>query len=228
MVTIAVSRAWTISTLKQHSWMSHVLIVGTWPSRCCGPDTSSSNEGISPSPSPILVPLSLWVLLRAWSGWSEDHSESFPVECFSVGLSFLQHNTPSDVFGWTLWILGQDGAQHLVRSASRWQDVDHIIGGQARLWRWWFGCAASVRKCDVVWVRSRADCYALPGCRERRAALEASSFSQALKARRLVHGGADRSPAATSSSILGVHEEVTRSWRVPVYCTVLCTCTMLD
>ncbi len=30
MVTIAVPRAWAFSTLRQRSWMSHVLIAGTW------------------------------------------------------------------------------------------------------------------------------------------------------------------------------------------------------
>ncbi len=94
------------------------------------------------------------------------------------------------------------GAQHLVRSSSRWQDVDHCIGGWARFWRWWFGCAASIRKSGVARVRSWTDCYAFPGRWERRAALEASSFSRTLEAGRLVPGGAGRSPATASGSIL--------------------------
>ncbi len=52
MVTIAVSRAWAFSTLKQRSWMTHVLCVGTWPSRCCAPDTFSSNGGGIPLAMP--------------------------------------------------------------------------------------------------------------------------------------------------------------------------------
>ncbi len=53
MVTIAVPHAWAISTLRQRTWMSHVLIAGTWRSRCCVPDTSSPNEGVSPLPCPV-------------------------------------------------------------------------------------------------------------------------------------------------------------------------------
>ncbi len=52
-------------------------------------------------------------------------------------------------------VLGQGGAQHLVRSTSRWQDVDRCIAGWARFWRWRFGSAASVRKSSVARVRSR-------------------------------------------------------------------------
>ncbi len=44
------SCVWAISTLKQHSWMSHVLI----------PDT----EGVSPSPCPVLVTPFLRELIR--------------------------------------------------------------------------------------------------------------------------------------------------------------------
>ncbi len=33
-------------------------------------------------------------------GWFEDHSESFPVECVSAGLSLLEHIAPSGVPGW--------------------------------------------------------------------------------------------------------------------------------
>ncbi len=58
-VTIAISRAWAISMLRQRSWMSHVLIAGTRLSRRCAPDTSSSNL-----PCPILAPPVLGGLLR--------------------------------------------------------------------------------------------------------------------------------------------------------------------
>ncbi len=51
-------------------------------------------------------------------------------------------------------------------------------------------------------VRSRTDCYAFLGRWERRAALEASAFSWALKAGRLVPGGAGRSPATASGFFL--------------------------
>ncbi len=57
MVTIAAPRAWALGTLRQRSWMSHVLTVGTWPWRCCAPDTSSLDVGVSPLLCPVLVPL---------------------------------------------------------------------------------------------------------------------------------------------------------------------------
>ncbi len=56
MVTIAAPRAWALGTLRQRSWMSHVLTVGTWPWRCCAPDTSSLDVGVSPLLCPVLVP----------------------------------------------------------------------------------------------------------------------------------------------------------------------------
>ncbi len=96
-------------------------------------------------------------------GWFEDHSESFPVECVSAGLSLLEHIAPSGVPGWVCGVLGQGGAQHLIRCPSRWQAFDHCIGGWARFWRGRFGCAASVRKSSVARVRSRTDRYAFPG-----------------------------------------------------------------
>ncbi len=136
----------------------------------------------------------------SWSGWFEDHSENFPIEYVSVGLSLLQRIAPSGVPGRTCGVLGQGGDQHLVRSISRWQDVDRCIGGWARFWRWRFGCAASVRKSSVVRIRSRTDCYAFPGHWEHRAALEASAFSRALKAGWLVPGGAGQSLATASDS----------------------------
>ncbi len=53
MVTIAAPRAWALGTLRQRSWMSHVLTAGTWPWRCCAADTSSLDVGVSP----LLCPL---------------------------------------------------------------------------------------------------------------------------------------------------------------------------
>ncbi len=78
---------------------------------------------------------------------------------------------PSGVPGWVCGVLGQGGAQHLIRCPSRWRDFDHCIGGWARFWRGRFGCAASVRKSSVARVRSRTDRYAFPGRWEHRAAL---------------------------------------------------------
>ncbi len=89
----------------------------------------------------------------------------------SAGLSLLQHIAPSGVPGWACGVLRQGGAQHLIRSTSRWQDVDHCIGGWARFCRGRFGCAASIRKSSVARVRSRTNRYAFPGHWEHRAAL---------------------------------------------------------
>ncbi len=119
-----------------------------------------------------------------------------------MGLSLLQRIAPSGVPGWARRVFGQGGAQHLIWSTSRWQDVDRCIGGWARFWRGRFGCVASVRKSSVARVRSRTDRYAFPGRWEHRAALEASTFSRALKAGRLVPGGAGRTSATASGSFL--------------------------
>ncbi len=48
-------RAWALGTLRQRSWMSHVLTVGVML-RCCAPDTSSLDVGVSPLLCPVLVP----------------------------------------------------------------------------------------------------------------------------------------------------------------------------
>ncbi len=104
MVTIAAPRAWALGTLRQRSWMSHVLTAGTWPWRCCAPDTSSLDVGVSPLLCPVLVS-------PAGPGWFEDHSESFPVEYVSAGLSLLEHIAPSGVPGWVCGVLGQGGAK---------------------------------------------------------------------------------------------------------------------
>ncbi len=42
-VTITASRVWAFSTLRKLSWMVHVLLVGTWPSRSCAIDSAVSN-----------------------------------------------------------------------------------------------------------------------------------------------------------------------------------------
>ncbi len=91
-----------------------------------------------------------------------DHAATSPRRV-SAGLSFLEHIAPSGVPGWVCGVLGQGGAQHLIRCPSRWRDIDHCIGGWARFWRGRFGCAASVRKSSVARIRSRTDRYAFPG-----------------------------------------------------------------
>ncbi len=168
MVTIAAPHAWALSTLRQRSWMSHVLTAGTWPWRCCVPDTSSPDGGVSPLLCPVLVPPAGGLLrLRARVTWGLQWELPRRVRLRTI----LQHIAPSGVPGWVCGVLGQGGAQHLIRCPSRWQVVDHRIGGWARFWRGRFGCAASVRKSSVARVRSRTDRYAFPGCWEHRAAL---------------------------------------------------------
>ncbi len=109
---------------------------------------------------------------------SEDYSESF-----SAGLSFLQH-----IWRFQTSFLDPKtgGVQHLVRWASGRQDVDRCIGGRAKL---------PESDPELTAMLSQAS-------RERQAALEASSFSRTLQARRLVPGGAGRSTSAASGSIL--------------------------
>ncbi len=201
MVTIAVSRAWAFSTLKQRSWMTHVLCVGTWPSRCCAPDTSSSSGGVSPLSCPVLVPPVLGGLLRLMVRVTWGSQWELPRRVRLRGsLTPLAHRT---VWGFrtSLW------SPRTGRGPASRSELQQMTGcrslhrGWARFWRWWFGCAASIRKSGVARVRSRTDCYAFPGRWERRAALEASSFSRTLEAGRLVPGGAGRSPATASGSI---------------------------
>ncbi len=165
MVTIAAPRAWALGTLRQRSWMSHVLTVGTWPWRCCAPDTSSLDVGVSPWLCPVLVPPDGGLLrLRARVIWGSQWE--LPRRVHLRGPI-----APSGVPGWVCGVLGQGGAQHLIRCPSRWRGFDHCIGGWARFWRGRFGCTASVRKSSVARVRSRTDRYAFPGRWERRAAL---------------------------------------------------------
>ncbi len=72
---IAASCVWAFSTLRKLSWMVHVLLVGTWPSRSCIIDSAVSNM-----PLPLL-----WSSVRPgirpgvrWSQrWFEGHSEGF-------------------------------------------------------------------------------------------------------------------------------------------------------
>ncbi len=166
MVTIAAPRAWALGTLRQRSWMSHVLTVGTWPWRCCAPDTSSLDMGVSPLLCPVLVPPDGGLLrLRARVIWGSQWELPRRVRLCGP-LTPRAHRT---VWGSRMSMRG--GAQHLIRCPSRWRDIDHCIGGWARFWRGRFGCAASVRKSSVARVRSRTDRYAFPGRWEHRAAL---------------------------------------------------------
>ncbi len=57
-VTIAASRVWSFSTLRRLSWMVHVLLVGTWPSRRCVIDSAMSNmaESLCLCRDPAFVP----------------------------------------------------------------------------------------------------------------------------------------------------------------------------
>ncbi len=180
--------------------MSHVLIAGTWPSQRCAPDTSPTNGGVSPLPCPVLAPPILGGLLQLMVRVTWGSQWELPRRVRLRG----PLTPPARCTIWCFWtsLRCPRIGLVLVWSTSGWQDVDRCIGGRARSWRWRLGCAASVRKSGVARVRSRADCYAFPGRWERRAALEAASFSRMLKAGRLVPGGAGRSSAITSGSVL--------------------------
>ncbi len=170
MVTIAAPRAWALGTLRQRSWMSHVLTAGTWPWRCCAPDTSSLDVGVSPLLCPVLVPPAGGLLrLRARVIWGSQWELPRRVRLRGP-LTPRAHRT---VWGSRMSMRGPrtGRAQHHFLCPSRWWDIDHRIGGWARFWRGRFGCAASVRKSSVARVRSRTDRYAFPGRWEHRAAL---------------------------------------------------------
>ncbi len=141
MVTIAAPRAWALGTLRQRSWMSHVLTVGTWPWQCCAPDTSSLDVGVSPLLCPVLVPLDGGLLgLRARVIWGSQWELPRRVRLRGP-LTPRAHRT---VWGSRMSIrgprTGRGPASHSV--PSRWRDFDHCIGGWARFWRGRFGCAA--------------------------------------------------------------------------------------
>ncbi len=171
MVTIAAPRAWALSTLRQRSWMSHVLTAGTWPWRCCVPDTSSLDGGVSPLLCPVLVPPPDGLLrLRARVIWGLQWELPRRVRLRGP-LTPPAHRT---VWGSRMSMRGpSDRAGPSISFGAPADDGLSItaIGGWARFWRGRFGCAASVRKSSVARVRSRTDRYAFPGCWEHRAAL---------------------------------------------------------
>ncbi len=140
MVTIAAPRAWALSTLRQRSWMSHVLTAGTWPWRCCVPDTSSLDGGVSPLLCPVLVPPAGGLLrLRARVIWGLQWELPRGVRLRGP-LTPPAHRT---VWGSRMSMRGPrtGRGQHLIRCPSRWRVIDHCIGGWARFWRGRFGCA---------------------------------------------------------------------------------------
>ncbi len=165
-----------------------VLIAGTWLSRCCVPDASSPNEGVSPSPCPVLAPPGFGGLLRLMVRVIWGSQWELPRRVRFRG----PHTPPAHH---TIW-----SSRTSPRGSS--DRARPSISFGASFWRWRFGCAASVRKSSVDRVRSRTYCYAFPGRWERRAALEDSVFSWVLKAGRLVPGGAGRSSATASGSFL--------------------------
>ncbi len=132
MVTIAVSRAWAISTLRQRSWMSHVLIAGTWPSQCCGPDIASLNEGVSPLPCPILVlpSLSSGGLLRLMVRviWGSRWDLPRRVRLCRPLIPPALH---------TLWCFRTSLLDPRTgRGPASRSERKRTTGGRARLWRW--------------------------------------------------------------------------------------------
>ncbi len=83
-VTIAASRVWAFSTLRGLSWMVHVLLVGTWPSRSCVIDSAMSNLAESlclcrdpafvPAPGAPLHPVESEVIWGLRSGLPQEES----------------------------------------------------------------------------------------------------------------------------------------------------------
>ncbi len=66
----------------------------------------------------------------SWSGWFEDHSESFPIEYLS-GASHSSSALHHLAFpGRARGVLEQGGAQHHVRSTSRWQTSIAVSGDE--------------------------------------------------------------------------------------------------
>ncbi len=100
MVTIAAPRAWALGTLRQRSWMSHVLTVGTWPWRCCAPDTSSLDVGVSPLLCPVLVPPDGGLLrLRARVNWGSQWELPRRVRGPRTGRGPASHSVPQQMTG---------------------------------------------------------------------------------------------------------------------------------
>ncbi len=166
----AAPRAWALGTLRQRSWMSHVLTAGTWPWRCCAPDTSSLDVGVSPLPCPILVPPAGGLLrLRARVIWGSQWELPRRVR-LRRPLTPRAHRT---VWGSRMSMrgppTGRGPASHSV--PQQMTGYRSLHRGWARFWTGRFGCAASVRKSSVARVRSRTDRYAFPGRWEHRVAL---------------------------------------------------------
>ncbi len=182
MVTIAASRAF--SRLRKLSWMVHVLLVGTWPSRSCVIDSAMSNNGGVPLPQSGVRPCTLdgaapggvrrdlMIMLRASSS-GVPHPSSTPqpagVSLDRAGTS-AEQGTPPVSFG-----APPDDQMSIAASEGSLSFRGWHLGYVAP-----FGCGSVVR------VRSRDDGYAFSGRRECLARVESSTASQSFEVERVV------------------------------------------
>ncbi len=126
------SCVWAISTLKQHSWMSHVLI----------PDT----EGVSPSPCPVLVTPFLRELirlrcLRQIQSWRYAFRPLRAIGC--TGGLLLLPNTR----GWTI---GSWGRRPLADSRLQFHFFPEVHEEVIRSWRAPFSARNRVSASSVL------------------------------------------------------------------------------
>ncbi len=177
--------------------MSHVPIVGWWPSRSCDRDSSSCKG--AESQCRCLVPTPLRGLLRVvtlviWgSQWVR----------FLRGTSLLLHSAASRAAGGARWAISKVCTIRVLRRSSRWPDVDSCIGGWVRFCRRWrVGAVISFGYGGCAWYRSGNDGYAFPGRQQGRARVESSTVSWTLKAGRLVSRGGTSWFSATHPGFL--------------------------
>ncbi len=149
LVTIAASCVWAFSTLRKLSWMVHVLLVGTWPSRSCIIDSAVSNmaESLCHCRDPAFVLASRAALCPVESEmiWG---SQWGPLE--RAGTS-AERGTPPVSFG---------------APPDVQMSIAALEGGLSLSLRGWRpGCMTPFQCGSVVRARPRDDGYAFTGRR---------------------------------------------------------------
>ncbi len=102
-VMIAATRVWAFSTLRKLSWMVHVLLVGTWPSRSCIKDSLClcRDPVFVSAPGAALCPVASEVI---WgSQWGLPQEEFLTPQALHSGLGPLQNGVcyvPDVKKGW--------------------------------------------------------------------------------------------------------------------------------
>ncbi len=217
MVTIAASRVWAFSTLRGLSWMVHVLLVGTWPSRSCVIDSAMSNLAESlclcrdpafvPAPGAPLHPVESEVIWGLRSGLPKRSP------------SPLKRSAAGGVAVGTGWDLCRAGYTTRFLRCSPWRpDVDRCIGGWALSLRGWrlgcvapFGCVVALSEPDpemTAMLSRAAENVGSCGILHRVPILRGwtSGFGGG-------RAGSQRPPPVPFFP--EVHEELTRSWKAP-------------